>query len=113
MWPIILSLSAFCNPKIWVLTLYTIYIQLLYMQTQTFNIALPVDLVTRMDLIARSEYRNRSEFIREAIRVYLDRADRWERIFAAGRKVAKKMGIKSEEDVNRIVLEYRHGKKRN
>lgn len=83
------------------------------MQTQTFNIALPVDLVVRMDMVAREEYRNRSELIREAIRTYLDRADRWERIFKAGREVAKKMGIKSEEDVNRIVLEYRHGKKQN
>lgn len=83
------------------------------MQTQTFNIALPSDLVARMDLVARAEYRNRSEFIREAIWTYLDRADRWERIFEAGRVVAKKMGIKSEEDVNRIVLEYRHGKKQN
>ncbi len=81
------------------------------MQTQTFNIALPVDLVTRMDLVAKDEYRNRSEFIREAVRVYIDRTDRWERIFKAGRQVAKKMGIKSEADVNRIVLEYRHGKK--
>ena len=81
------------------------------MQTQTFNIALPVDLVTRMDLVAKEEYRNRSEFIREAIRVYLDRSDRWERIFKAGREVAKKMGIKSEKQVNDIVYEYRHGRK--
>lgn len=83
------------------------------MQTQTFNIALPSDLVARMDQIAADEYRNRSELIREAVRVYLDRTDRWERIFKAGRQVAKKMRIKSEEDVNRIVLEYRHGKKQN
>jgi len=83
------------------------------MQTQTFNIALPIDLVTQMDLVARSEYRNRSELIREAVRVYIDKADRWERIFSAGRQVAKKMGIKNEEAVNRIVLEYRHGKKQN
>ena len=81
------------------------------MQTQTFNIALPVDLVTRMDLVAKEEYRNRSEFIREAIRVYLDRSNRWERIFKAGREVAKKMGIKSEKQVNDIVYEYRHGRK--
>lgn len=83
------------------------------MQTQTFNIALPNNLVARMDLVARDEYRNRSELIREAVRVYLDRTDRWERIFKTGRQVAKKMGIRNEEDVNRIVLEYRHGKKQN
>lgn len=81
------------------------------MQTQTFNIALPVDLVTRMDVVAREEYRNRSELIREAVRVYMDDKKDWDDIFEFGAKVAKKMGIKSEEDVNKIVLEYRHGKK--
>jgi len=81
------------------------------MQTQTFNIALPVDLVTRMDLVAKDEYRNRSEFIREAVRVYMEDKMEWESIFAFGRKAAKKAGIKSEEEVNKIVQEYRHGKK--
>lgn len=81
------------------------------MQTQTFNIALPVDLVTRMDVVARNEYRNRSEFIREAVRVYMDDKKEWDDIFEFGAKVAKKMGIKNEEDVNKIVQEYRHGKK--
>jgi len=83
------------------------------MQTQTFNIALPSSLVARMDLVATNEYRNRSELIREAVRVYLDRTDRWGKIFKAGERVAKKMGIKSEDEVNRIVLEYRHGRKKN
>lgn len=82
------------------------------MQTQTFNIALPSSLVARMDLVATNEYRNRSELIREAVRVYLDRIERWGKIFKAGERVAKKMGIKSEKDVDRIVLEYRHGRKK-
>lgn len=83
------------------------------MQTQTFNIALPSDLVTRMDLVATNEYRNRSELIREAVRVYLEDKLEWNDIFEFGRRATKKAGIKSEEDVNRIVQEYRHGKKSN
>ena len=81
------------------------------MQTQTFNIALPSSLVARMDLVATNEYRNRSELIREAVRIYLEDKLEWEDIFEFGRKAAKKAGIKSEEDVNKIVQEYRHGKK--
>jgi len=81
------------------------------MQTQTFNIALPSSLVARMDLVATNEYRNRSELIREAVRIYLEDKLEWDDIFEFGRKAAKKAGIKSEEDVNRIVQEYRHGKK--
>ncbi|MEK9171193.1 MAG: ribbon-helix-helix domain-containing protein [Patescibacteria group bacterium] len=81
------------------------------MQTQTFNIALPSDLVARMDQVATDEYRNRSELIREAVRVYMEDRMEWNNIFEFGRKAAKRAGIKNEEDVNRIVQEYRHGKK--
>ncbi|MDP3726756.1 MAG: ribbon-helix-helix domain-containing protein [bacterium] len=80
------------------------------MQSQTFNIVLPKELVKKVDAMAKKEYRNRSELIREALRVYLAKIDRWEQIFKAGKKYGKKLGIKSEEDVNRIVSEYRHGK---
>lgn len=80
------------------------------MQTQTFNIALPKDLVKKVDAMAKKEYRNRSELIREALRVYLVKMERWEEILKAGKKYGRKLGIKSEEDVNRIVDEYRHGR---
>ncbi|MBI3577539.1 ribbon-helix-helix protein, CopG family [Candidatus Gottesmanbacteria bacterium] len=80
------------------------------MMTQTFNIALPTNLVKRADLVARREYRNRSELIREALRVYLNDAKEWEELLDFGKKQAKKMGIKSEQDVNKIVAAYRKGK---
>ncbi|MBI3092722.1 MAG: ribbon-helix-helix protein, CopG family [Candidatus Levybacteria bacterium] len=80
------------------------------MQTQAFNIVLPKELVKKVDAMAKKEYRNRSELIREALRVYLVKIERWEQILKAGKKYGKKLGIKSEEDVNRIVSEYRHGK---
>ncbi len=80
------------------------------MLTQTLNIALPKDLVKKVDAVAKKEYRNRSELIREALRVYLTRIEKWEKILASGKEYGKKLGIKSEDDVNRIVSEYRHGK---
>lgn len=81
------------------------------MQTQTFNIALPKDLVKKVDLVAKKEYKNRSELIREALRVYLTKMDRWEKIFEAGHRAVKKMGIKSEKQLDNIVYEFRHGRK--
>lgn len=81
------------------------------MQTQTLNIALPKDLVIKIDQQAKEEYRNRSELIREALRIYLKRREDWSQIFKAGREVAKKMGITSEEQINDIVYEFRHGRK--
>lgn len=81
------------------------------MNTQTLNIALPKDLVKKIDQQAKEEYRNRSELIREALRVYLKRREEWSQIFKAGREAARKMGITSEEQVNDIVYEFRHGRK--
>lgn len=81
------------------------------MQTQTLNISLPKDLVKRVDEVANKEYRNRSELIREAVRRYLEDQKEWQQIFKAGEKAMQEMGIKSEEEVDRIVYEYRHGRK--
>jgi len=81
------------------------------MQTQTFNIALPANLVKKVDEVAKREYRNRSELIREALRIYLQDMQEWKEIFASSEKAMKKMGIKSEEEVDKIVYEFRHGRK--
>ena len=80
------------------------------MQTQTLNIALPKELVKKVDQVAKKEYKNRSELIREALRIYLKDMEEWADLFKYGREVGKQMGIKSEEDVDKIVYEYRHGK---
>lgn len=80
------------------------------MNTQTLNIALPKDLVKSVDELAKKEYRNRSELIREALRVYISDKEDWNDLLDYGKKVGKRMGIKSEEDVYRVVDEYRHGK---
>ncbi len=81
------------------------------MLTQTLNIALPKDLVKKVDERAKKEYKNRSELMREALRIYLTDRQEWEDLLKYGKKVGKRMGIKSEEDVNKIVYEFRHGKK--
>ncbi|MDP3988262.1 MAG: ribbon-helix-helix domain-containing protein, partial [Candidatus Levybacteria bacterium] len=72
----------------------------MYMQTQTFNIALPKELVKKIDKVANKEYRNRSELIREALRVYLAKIEKWDKILTVGKEYGRKAGIKSEEDVN-------------
>lgn len=81
------------------------------MQTQTFNIALPKKLVQKIDKTAKKEYKNRSEFIREAVLVYLQRKEGWERIFTYGRKKAREFNITSEKQVNDVVYKFRHGRK--
>jgi metal-responsive CopG/Arc/MetJ family transcriptional regulator len=82
----------------------------MYMQTQTFNISMPKELVSMMDLVGRREFKNRSELIKEAVRVYLEERRVWDELFMVGRKQAKKIGIISEGDVNAMVRSYRKGR---
>jgi len=80
------------------------------MNTRTLNIALPIDLVNKVDELAKKEYRNRSELIREALRVYMEDKGMWDEIYKLGEKVMQKMGITSEEEIDKIVYDYRHKK---
>lgn len=77
---------------------------------QTINISLPKPLLKRIDELAAKESRNRSELIREAARSYLKEQERWRAIFEVGRKTTKRLGITNEEDVYKIVDEYRHSR---
>lgn len=79
-------------------------------QNQTFNIVLPALLAKQAAKVAKSEYKSRSELMREALRVYLKDKFEWEDLLAYGHELGRKMGIKSEEDADRIFFEYRHRK---
>ncbi len=81
----------------------------MYMQVQTLNISLPKDLVKKADFVAKKEYRSRSELIKEALRSYLQNRQAWAQIFATGAKTVKKLGLKNEAKVAKMVEEYRHG----
>jgi len=80
------------------------------MNTQTLNIALPEDLVKKVDELAVKEFRNRSELIREALRSYINNKEKWEQLSSYGKSIGKKLHITSEEEVTKIVAEFRHGK---
>ncbi len=80
------------------------------MNTQTINISLPKNLLEDIDKRAQQESRSRSEFLREAARVYLRRISSWDEIYKLGSKTAKKFGIKTEDDVDRIIHDFRQGK---
>ena len=82
----------------------------MYMLTQTFNISLPNDLVKKADLVAKKEYRNRSELIKEALRTYLFNKLSWEELFIYGKRMGKKMGVNSEKDIFERLNNYRNGR---
>ena len=70
---------------------------------ETLNISLPKALIDEADRIAKKQASSRSELIRDSIRAYLLRANLLEAAYKVGEKKAKKMGLKSEEDIYKFL----------
>ena len=81
------------------------------MSNRTVNISFEDDLLREIDRAARRESRSRSEFLREAARAYIQRRERWDRIFAMGRGAARRKKL-SPDDVSHEIGSYRRGKAR-
>jgi len=80
------------------------------MKTGTVNISFQEGLLQQIDETAREESRSRSELIREAARMYIERKKRWKDIFAFGEKQVRRLRL-SERDVESEIGAYRRSKK--
>ena len=79
--------------------------------TKVLSISLPAEMLEWAEVMATEENRTMSELVREALRVYQRERQAWQGIFAYGEANAKRLGLKSEEDVVRMVREYRQQKR--
>jgi metal-responsive CopG/Arc/MetJ family transcriptional regulator len=80
------------------------------MAVSTVNISFQEDLLEQIDRIAQNEARTRSELIREAARIYIERKKKWESIFSYGESLSSKYKF-TEDDVNNEIKKYRKDKK--
>jgi metal-responsive CopG/Arc/MetJ family transcriptional regulator len=76
------------------------------MAVATVNISFQEELLGQIDRIAQNEARTRSELIREAARIYIEKKKKWESIFAYGESLASKYKF-TEDDVNEEIQKYR------
>ena len=74
--------------------------------TKTWTISLPPKLVRQAERTAKEENRTKSELVREALRLYLEER-RWRKLQRQTAIRAQALGIKTEEDVNRLIHEVR------
>ena len=79
---------------------------------KTVSITLPPDLLVKAQKLAMREHRTMSELFREALRRYMSADAQWESLLSRTRAKGKKLGIASEEDVERLSDEYRRNKRR-
>lgn len=81
----------------------------MYMNTQTVNISLPKKLLKIMDDFAEKQFSTRSDLIRTAVVRYISKDRKLIDLFTYFESKAKKLKIK-EEDIDKIIHEYRQGK---
>lgn len=79
------------------------------MKIQTVNISFSKELLKDIDAVSHEEARTRSEFIREAARVYIARKRTWKGIFKSAAIHVKSLGIK-ETDIAGAISHYRRKK---
>ncbi len=70
------------------------------------SFSLPLEILKHTEEIARAEKKSRSEVVGEALERYYI-AKQWEALQEVGARQAKRLGIRSEDDVDRMVHEFR------
>lgn len=70
--------------------------------TKTWTISLPPTLVQEAERTAKEEHRTKSELVREALRLYLE-DQQWRKLQKKTALKAQALGIRTEEDVDRLV----------
>jgi metal-responsive CopG/Arc/MetJ family transcriptional regulator len=76
-------------------------------QTKIVNLSLPLDIYNQADEIAKKRGVSRSAILKKALEVYIMQEKRWELIYKWGEERAKELKIKDEEDVERLIQEFR------
>lgn len=64
------------------------------------------DFLREVENVAKEENRTKSELIREALRRYMEDRE-WEKLTRYARIKSAATGIKTEEDIQRVVDEFR------
>ena len=75
-----------------------------FMNTNTVNISFQKDLLKKIDKVAKDESRTRSELIREAARMYIDKKNKWKEIFEFGDSIQKINNLSESDIMNEIKL---------
>ena len=81
------------------------------MKSSTVNISFNDELLRKIDQIAKQESRSRSELIREAARSYIERKNKWDKIYAYSERQARKQQV-TDKDIADEIAKYRTEKAR-
>jgi len=80
--------------------------------TKIVNFSLPPEIYKQVEELAKQKETSRSQVLREALKQYVASEKRWQQIRKWGEETTKRLGIKDENNVERIIDEYREEKSR-
>ena len=77
------------------------------MASKTINVSVSEQIVRELNRLAKRQRRTRSSLLRDAILEYMQQRVSWEDLQADASERARRLGISTEEDVERLVDEVR------
>lgn len=77
--------------------------------TKVMTLSLPPEMVKEVERIVKEENRTKSELFREALRRYIN-DKRWLQIRQWGLKASRELEVSTEEDVDKLIHQYRKAK---
>jgi len=81
-------------------------------KTIIVSLSLPQETYKQLEELAARMKMSKSELLREALKQYVASERRWQRIRRWGEETVKRLDIKDEDDVDRMIHEFRQEKSR-
>ena len=75
--------------------------------TKIVNLSLPQETYKQVQELADQMGVSKSEVLREALKRYVASERRWRQIRQWGEEAAKKLNIRDEDDIDRVIHEFR------
>jgi metal-responsive CopG/Arc/MetJ family transcriptional regulator len=85
------------------------YTQEIFMAVATINLTFDDDLIKQIDLIANNESLTRTDLIYNSVKMYINRKQKLQELFAYGECVALRNNF-TEEDVMEEIKKYRNNR---
>ena len=81
-------------------------------KTKIVNLSLPQEIYKQVEELADQMGISKSELLRNALKHYVASEMRWQRIRKWGEETAKRTNIQDDDDVDRIIHEFRQERAR-
>ena len=76
-------------------------------QTRTINLSLPNETYKEIDRLSKQKKLSKSEILNWALKQYIVWEEIWSEIYKWGKQSSKNLKIKNEEDVNKLIHQFR------